>query len=41
MVDFCKNCKYYSKDLYVCFHPENEGIRAFENTPSCKYYNEK
>lgn len=32
----CKDCAYYSNVLYVCFHPDNEGIRAFDNTPACK-----
>lgn len=31
----CKDCVFYSSALFVCFHPENEGIRAFENSIAC------
>jgi hypothetical protein len=31
----CKDCIWFSKQLFVCFHPEKEGIRAFEETPAC------
>lgn len=34
----CKDCAYFSCALFVCFHPENEGIRAFENTPACQHH---
>lgn len=34
----CKNCAYYSSALYVCFHPCNEGIRVFDNTPACEHH---
>lgn len=41
MSRICKNCAYYGSALFVCFHPENEGIRAFDTTPACKKYTEE
>ena len=31
----CADCVYFSCALFVCFHPKNEGRRAFPDTPGC------
>lgn len=36
--NFCKDCIFWGRDIFVCFKEENEGIRAFENTIACEYY---
>jgi hypothetical protein len=38
---FCKDCIFWGWAIFVCFKEENEGIRAFENTPACKYFKSK
>lgn len=35
----CKDCKWFSSALFVCWHEANEGIRAFEHSKACKYFN--
>ena len=37
----CKDCKWYSSALLVCFHMANEGMRVFSgNQKACKWFNQ-
>ena len=34
----CATCGYFACAIFCCLHPDNEGIRAFENTDACDKY---
>ena len=37
----CKDCKWWSPSILVCFHNANEGIRIFDgDTKACQWWNE-
>ena len=31
----CSTCGYFGDAIFCCFHPDNEGRRAFPNTKAC------
>lgn len=36
----CKDCKWWSPTILVCFHNENEGIRIFNgDQKACQWWN--
>lgn len=37
----CENCIWYGKATFVCFRPENEGMRVFHPDYECEYYENK
>ena len=38
--NICKNCRWWSPTLLVCFHDANEGIRVLDgNQKACEWIN--
>ena len=36
----CKNCRWFSPALLVCFHDANEGMRVFDGEQkACNWFN--
>lgn len=36
----CKNCRWFSPELLVCFHDANEGMRVFNGEQkACEWFN--
>lgn len=35
MKNTCKKCIWFGDAIFCCFHPINEGIRAFPDTDAC------
>lgn len=38
MKDTCEKCLWFGSAILCCFHPENEGIRAFPNMKACNKF---
>lgn len=38
MENTCDKCLWFGSAIYCCFHPDNEGRRAFPNMKACDVF---
>lgn len=38
MKDTCEKCLWFGSAILCCFHPDNEGSRAFPNMAACNHF---